>query len=72
MNETPFTAPQPPRRVGDRYPTWFSGQRDGHSTVLAVSPYTGRYDFTHVLRLTAPRTSRGWLEQAVKLPRREE
>jgi hypothetical protein len=30
--------------------------------VLAVTPYRGRYDFTHVVRVTAPRTRRGWME----------
>lgn len=58
---------------GDKYPTWFSGSPDGHSTVIDVRPYTGRYPqhFTHILRLSAPRTQRGWLEQTVKLFRPE-
>lgn len=51
--------------VGNRYPTWFSDQPDGLSTILAIEPYRGREAFTHVLRLSAPRTRRGWLEMAV-------
>lgn len=48
-------------------PTWFSDSPDGLSTVLAVEPYRGKYRqwFTHVLRLTAPRTQRGWMEVCV-------
>lgn len=50
--------------VGDKIPTWFSGEPDGCSTVLAVEPYRGRYTewFSVVLRVTAPRTKRGWME----------
>lgn len=49
---------------------WWPGDRpDGSSTVLGSSPYRGRYtqSFTHVLRLAAPRVTRGWLELAVDL-----
>jgi len=51
-------------KVGDKIETWFSDSPDGQSTVLAIEPYRGKYtqDFTHVLRVTAPRTRRGWLE----------
>jgi hypothetical protein len=56
-------------KVGDKYPTWYSGEADGLSTILGISLYTGPYKdwFTHVLRLTAPSTNRGWVEQTVKL-----
>ena len=56
-----------PYKVGDPYPTWFSDKPSGCSTILAIEPYRGRYTmyFTHVLRLSAPRTKRGWLEMAV-------
>lgn len=52
------------------YNSWFLGDLpDGSSTVLAVTAYTGHYPehFTHVLRLAAPRTDRGWIEEAVNL-----
>ncbi len=59
--------------VNDRISTWFSDMPDGKSTVLAVYPYTGRYKefFTHVLKLTAPRTHAGSLEMSydARLPR---
>lgn len=50
--------------VGDKISTWFSDRADGLSTVLAVELYRGRYPqwFTHVARVTAPRTQRGWME----------
>ena len=54
------------------YDSWCKGDRpDGSSTVLSCVPYTGLYrqHFTHVLRLAAPNTHRGWLEEAVRLPR---
>jgi hypothetical protein len=54
-------------KAGDKFPTWYSGKPDGMSTILNIKPYKGRYNFTHVLTLTAPNTSRGWLEQAVIL-----
>jgi hypothetical protein len=53
--------------VGDLFPTWYSDREDGMSTVISISPYTGSYDYTHVLRLSAPRTHRGWMEQPIKL-----
>lgn len=52
-------------KIGAPYPTWFSGCRDGMSTILGIFPYRGKYEFTHVLRLSAPRTQRGWIEMAV-------
>lgn len=57
-------------KVGDKYPTWYSGNANGLSTVLDIFPYTGPYKkwFTHVLRLTAPSTARGWMEQTVMIP----
>lgn len=53
--------------VGEKIETWFSGQPDGMSTVLAVAPYRGKYKhlFTHTLRVTAPRTRSGSLEICV-------
>jgi len=58
-------------KVGDTYPVWWEtndGQPSGQhrAVILAILPYTGRYDYDCVLRLTAPRTRRGWLEMAVK------
>jgi hypothetical protein len=56
--------------VPENIKSWFIGDRsDGSSTVLDVSLYRGSYpkSFTHVLRLAAPNTVRGWLEQAVNL-----
>lgn len=54
-------------KVGSQMTTWFSDRADGLSTVLAVEPYRGRYPqfFRWVVRLTAPRTRRGWMEMAV-------
>lgn len=49
--------------------TWFSKDESGRSRVLACFPYRGRYPemFTHVLRLSAPATRRGWIEMAVNM-----
>ena len=57
------------RKVGDKYPTWFSGNADGLSIILDIFPYTGRYKdwFTHVIRLSAPSTMRGWMDQTVMI-----
>ena len=55
-------------KPGDKIRTWFSENADGMSTVLKVSAYTGRYThlgYKQVLKVTAPRTRRGWLELAV-------
>lgn len=54
-----------PFHVGELYPTWFSDKPDGMSTILGIFPYSGKYQFTHVLRLSAPRTYQGYLEMAV-------
>jgi hypothetical protein len=55
--------------IGSKYPSWFSDRPDGLSTIIEVEPYEGRYPdhFTHVLRLSAPRTRRGWMEMPVKM-----
>jgi hypothetical protein len=56
--------------IPETYNSWFVGDLpDGSSTVLEVMPYEGNYPehFTHVLRLAAPKTAKGWLLQAVKL-----
>ena len=60
-------------KVGDKIPFWGSGSPDGLSTVLAIFPYTGKYtnEFNCVLRLTAQRTKRGWLEMAYKQEKQE-
>ena len=49
-------------KVGDKLDVWFEG---GH--VIAVKPYEGRYPqfYTQVVRVSAPRTSRGWMELAL-------
>lgn len=51
-------------KVGDRIPTWFSGESDGLSTIIEVRPYVGRYTelFRFIVRATAPRSMRGWME----------
>lgn len=54
-------------KVGDLFPTWYSDRDDGLSTIISIFPYTGRYHYTHVLRLSAPRTVRGWMEQPISL-----
>lgn len=56
--------------VPTTWDVWWAGdQPDGSASVLAVFPYDGVYKelFTHVLRLSAPNTRRGWLEMAVDL-----
>lgn len=63
-------------KVGKEWPRpvfWDTG--DGReagqhlATVIGIKPYTGRYPelFTHVVRLTAPDTRRGWMETVAKL-----
>jgi len=60
-------------KVGDLYPVWWStGVREGEQNmamILEIRPYDGRWqdDFTHILKLKAPNTDRGWLEMTVKL-----
>lgn len=61
-------------KVGDLYPVWWDtfDERpagDHLALVMEIKPYTGRYTqwFTHILRLAAPRTNRGWLEMSVNL-----
>lgn len=56
--------------IGDTYPVWWNTGEpmvDGFypATIIKVLPYTGKFDFTAVLRLTAPGTKRGWLEMTV-------
>jgi hypothetical protein len=46
--------------IGDQIDMWFPG-----GTVLAVEPYTGKYDFTWNVRVTANRTGRGWFDICV-------
>ena len=55
-------------KVGDKISTWFSDADNGMSTVLSVTPYSGRYPqwFKLVIRVTAPRTKRGWMEMCCK------
>ncbi len=52
--------------IGQRMETWFSDREDTLSVVLGVRRYTGRYTnlFTHIIRLTAPKTKRGWMEMS--------
>jgi len=54
-------------KIGDKIETWFSGKEDGKSTILEIRPYEGKYKqyCTHVLKVTAPRTKRGWMEICV-------
>jgi hypothetical protein len=53
-------------RKGDTLLYWVSGTDDGISEVLEVLPYRGRYPniFNCVLRLSAQRTMKGWVETA--------
>jgi hypothetical protein len=53
-------------RAGDYVETWFSDRPHGCSIVLDVAPYRGHYRqwYSRVLRLSAPRTRRGFLEMA--------
>jgi hypothetical protein len=55
-------------KIGDKYPTWFSGNADGLSIILGIFPYAGQYKdwFTRVIRLSAPSTMRGWMDQTVR------
>lgn len=51
-------------KVGQKILFWGSGREDGLSTVLEVRPYKGsspQYS-THVIRVTAENTRRGWAE----------
>jgi hypothetical protein len=62
----------PKPRVGREWPVWWDTE-DGRpagshkARILEVRAYTGCFidAFTHTLRLTAPRTRRGWTEMAV-------
>lgn len=60
-----------PLAVGDLYPVWWDTESTppNMARVIEIRPYTGRYTqwFDAVLRLSAPRTRSGWLEQAVSL-----
>jgi hypothetical protein len=51
-------------KVNDKIKTWFSDKPDGLSTIMEVRKYDGRYTeyFTYILKVTAPRTYRGWME----------
>jgi hypothetical protein len=50
--------------VGQKIPAWFSGAEDDLSTIIKISPYTGKYPqfFTVIIRATARGTKRGWME----------
>jgi hypothetical protein len=57
-------------KVGDKIETPFSDRPDGMSTILEIYPYHSfreeyRKMFSLVLRVTAPRTKRGWMEICV-------
>lgn len=56
-------------KTGDSYRVWWSTSNGNMARVLSVDTYTGRYKdmFTHVLRLEASGTKRGWLDMAVKM-----
>jgi hypothetical protein len=47
--------------------TWFSDDAGGMSRVLSVEPYRGKYPqwFKWTVKLTAPRTHRGWMEMVI-------
>jgi hypothetical protein len=48
--------------VPDRIPTWFSGNPDGMSEVLEVLYPIGVEHKAFVVRASAPKTRRGWME----------
>lgn len=52
---------------------WWQCVEGNQARVLTSWPYTGRYPqfFTHVLRVEAPNTKRGWLEMAYDARRPE-
>lgn len=59
-------------KVGDVYPVWWCCGYDNTinlAKVISIEKYTGIYkeSFTHVLRLSATNTIRGWMEMSVKL-----
>ena len=56
-------------KVGDMIDVWFAG----YGTVQHVSKYKGRFqeNFTHVLRVAAPNTKRGWMEVLFKLEHKQ-
>lgn len=51
-----------PFRIGDELETWVAGNESGYARIIDIRPYTGRYNFQVVLRVTAQRTLRGWME----------
>jgi hypothetical protein len=58
--------------VGGVYPVWWDTE-DGRpagkhfATILDIRPYTKMFSdiYTHILKLSAPSTKRGWLEMSV-------
>ena len=52
-------------KIGDRIDTWFNPK----AKIISIFPYTGCYEkvFSKVIRVTAPRTNRGWMEILVNL-----
>lgn len=62
----------PQLKVGDLYHVWWDTGNDEQpnmAVVMAILPYHGLYSehFDAVLRLSAPKTRRGWMEMAVRL-----
>jgi hypothetical protein len=55
-------------KVGQQISTWFSDAESGLSTIMDVRPYTGKFktDYTWIIRVTAPRTVRGWMEMSIR------
>jgi hypothetical protein len=53
--------------VGAEIETWFSDNKSGKSRILSIRPLEDRYRgmFTHIVRVSAPRTRRGWMELSV-------
>lgn len=57
-------------KVGDKFPTWFSNEIDGMSTILEIYPYhsnvkENKDTFHSTLLLTAPKTRKRSIEMAV-------
>lgn len=55
--------------IGDLYPVWWNTESDppNMARIIEIRPYRGPYTdmMTHILKLSAPTTKRGWLEMTV-------
>lgn len=58
-------------RVGQLYPVWWDtedGKEQHEARILGVRKYTGIFTehYRYILKLSVPRTRRGWLEMAAE------